>query len=205
MVFRQSTLGTGEGSIWVVTASGGAERTLIRFNAESGAEEASIALPSTGADVLVAFGSVWVAGVDGNAVHRIDPRTNAIVQTIAVHSKPKKLCALEGSVWVLNSTDGFVYRIDGKSGQVTAAIDAGLVFPVDGDLACGGGYVWGHVAASHAGNNAIPSMPVVQIDPRTNQVIRRYIGGKGFGWDLRYGAGSLWMTGSSIFRVQPPA
>jgi TolB-like protein/DNA-binding winged helix-turn-helix (wHTH) protein len=204
MLYRQSKLGAGEGSIWVVTATGG-DKTLTRYNATTGAIEAEIPLPSIGADVLVAFGSVWVAGIDGNAVYRIDPKANTITQTISVHSRPKLLCSCEGSVWVVNTTDGFVDRIDGRSGQITASINAGMVFPLDGDIACGGGYVWGHVAASHAGNKALPSIPVVQIDPRTNEVIRRYIGGKGFGWDLRYGAGSLWMTGSALFRIEPPA
>jgi len=204
ILYRQSKLGVGEGSIWVVTASGGFEKVVTRFNASTGAVEASIALPSIAADVLVDFGSVWVAGVDGNAVYRIDPKTNAMMATIAVHSKPKLLCSAEGSVWVLNTADGFVDRIDGKTDQITASINAGLAFPRGGDLACGGGYVWGNVTAWHSGDKAIPSLPLVQIDPKTNEVIRRYIGGKGFGWDLRYGAGSLWMTGSSLFRVQPP-
>lgn len=203
MLYRQSKLGAGEGSIWVVTANGG-DKTLTRYKAATGAIEAEIALPSIGADVLVAFGSVWVAGLDGNAVYRIDPQTNAIAQRIPVHSRPKLLCANEDSVWVLNTTDGYVDRIDGRSGQITASIDAGLMFPLDGDLACGGGYVWGHVAAYHQGEKAVPSLPVVQIDPKTNEVIRRYVGGKGFGWDLRYGGGSLWMTGSSLFRITPP-
>jgi virginiamycin B lyase len=205
MLYHQSALGTGDGSIWAVTASGGFDKMLTRFNAATGEVEAEIPLPSIGGDVLVDFDSVWVAGIDGNAVYRIDPKANAIVATIPVHTRPKKLCALEGSVWVLNSTDGFVDRIDGRTGQITASINAGLVFPADGDFDCGGGYVWGHVAAWHASDKAIPSLPLVQIDPKTNEVIRRYIGGKGFGWSLQYGAGSLWMTGSSLFRIEPPA
>jgi virginiamycin B lyase len=205
MLYHQSTLAAGEGSIWVVTARGGSDKMLTRFNAETGAVEAEIPLPSVGAHVVADFGSVWVAGVDGHSVYRIDPNTNSIAATIGVHSKPKNLCSAEGSIWVLNTADGFVDRIDGKTGQITASINAGLVVPADGDLVCGGGYVWGHVAAYIAGDKAIPSLPLVQIDPRTNEVIRRYIGGRGFGWDMRYGAGSLWMTGSSLFRIEPPA
>ena len=89
---------------------------------------------------------------------------------------------------------------DMRSAARNAAHDLGR----DADLACGGGYVWGHVAAATLGDKAIAAIPVVQIDPATNTVIRKYVGGKGFGWDLRYGAGSLWMTGSALFRAEPP-
>lgn len=203
MLYVQSKLAFGDGSIWVVTA-GGLDKTLTRFNADTGAVEAEIPLPSVGAHVEFAFGSVWVAGVNSGAVFRIDPATNAIADTIAVHTKPKHLCSDENSVWVLNTLDGFVDRIDGQSGKLAASIDAGLIVPHDADLACGGGYVWGHVATGTNGAEVIESIPVAQIDPATNTVIRKYVGGKGFGWDLRYGGGSLWMTGSSIFRVKPP-
>lgn len=203
MLYSQSKLAFGDGAIWVVTA-GGMEKTLSRFNADTGAVEAEIPLPSVVAHVEFAFGSVWVAGTGAGAVYRIDPATNAIADTITVHTKPQQLCSDETSLWVLNTGDGFVDRIDGTSGKLAASIDAGLVIAHDGDLACGGGYVWGHVAQAASGDTVIESIPVAQIDPATNTVLRKYIGGKGFGWDLRYGGGSLWMTGSSVFRVKPP-
>jgi hypothetical protein len=45
---------------------------------------------------------------------------------------------------------------------------------------------------------------VAQIDPKTNTLIRKFMGGFGFGEAIRYGPGSLWVSGSSIHRIQPP-
>ena len=43
----QGSIGVGEGAVWVVTAED-RDRTLTRYSASSGAEEAKIALPRPG-------------------------------------------------------------------------------------------------------------------------------------------------------------
>jgi hypothetical protein len=40
--------------------------------------------------------------------------------------------------------------------------------------------------------------PVTHIDPKTNTMIRRFIGRHGIGGYIRYGAGSLWIAGGRI-------
>jgi hypothetical protein len=87
-----------------------------------------------------------------------------------------------------------VQRIDGKAGKLTATIETGRAGVEWADMTTGGGYVW----------LSTTGMPVAQIDPKTNTLIHKFMGGFGFGEAIRYGAGSLWVSGSSIHRIQPP-
>ena len=48
-------------------------------------------------------------------VSRIDPATNAVVQTIQVGAGPAGIAVGAGAVWVLNALDGTVSRIDPKT------------------------------------------------------------------------------------------
>jgi hypothetical protein len=61
-----------------------------------------------------------------------------------------------------------------------------------GDIVIGGGYVWITLKGNY---------PVIQIDPKTNTMIRKF---KVFGMGdaIRYGAGSLWVSGGQIFSDQ---
>lgn len=198
MLYVEGSVGVGEGSVFVVTSDGG-DKTLTRFNAATGAVEATTALPGVGGYVAVEYGSVWVTGPGSDELYRIDPKTNALVATLKLHDQAKLMCAADGSIWVLSQGDGMVDRIDGKTGTLVATIDSGIRSARGGDLTCGGGYVWAHSTTI----NDIPALPVVQIDPATNTILRRYSGGR-FGWDLRYGGGWLWMTGASVYRVTVP-
>ena len=89
----------------------------------SGAEEATISLPSSSSRVLVAFGFVWVAGTGNDELYRIDPATNQIAATVELRARPTALAAGEGAIWVFNEGDGTVQRIDGKSGQQLATLE----------------------------------------------------------------------------------
>lgn len=66
-----------------------------------------------------------------------------------------------------------------------------------GDIVVGGGYVWVTLTGD------LDTYPVVQIDPKTNTLLRMFKG-YGMGDAIRYGAGSLWVSGSNIFRIKPP-
>lgn len=87
---------------------------------------------------------------------------------------------------MLSQGDGTVQRIDGKTGELLATIDTGLSGN-DGQIASGGGYVW----------VTIPGTPVGQIDPKTNTLVHAFEGGD-MGDAICYGAGSLWVSGSTI-------
>src|SRR5206468_12167931 len=115
--------------------------------------------------------------------------------TITLRTRPRFLASGEGSVWVVNQGDGTVQRIDGKTGALLATIEAGATGE-GGDIAVGGGYVW------------VTTMlvPVIQIDPKTNAVRGKFKRPAGIylGDAIRYGGGSLWVSGSSVFRIKPP-
>ena len=180
----------GEGSVWAIT--GASRNELKRFSAETGAEEAAIALPSRSLGVLAAFGSVWIAGSGNDELYRVDPSSNKIAATIDLGSGPGPLAAGEGSVWVLNEEDGTVQRIDGTTGAIVATIDTGSIGK--GAIDVGGGFVWVNCRRS----------PLIQIDPGTNAVRSKLNVEAQEYSTIRYGGGSLWISGSSVRRIRPP-
>jgi streptogramin lyase len=192
MLSTQGIIGAGEGSVWVVTAEN-LEKTLTRFDARTGSVEAKIALPSSAAGVMVAYGSVWVTGPVNGELYQIDPQTNTIISTTKVNQTPKLLTSGADSIWVLNLGDGTVQRIDPTSAKVEATIDTG-VDSNTGEIGFGGGYVW--VSAPRVA-------AAVQIDPATNTVVRRYTG-KATSGLVRFGSGSLWIWTNTIQRLALP-
>jgi virginiamycin B lyase len=183
------SLGVGEGAVWAICGNGD---TLKRFDAVDGHERAAITLPARGYGVLVAFGAVWVTSPTNDELYGIDPVRNSVTATVDLSSEPRFMTASEGAVWVFNDGDGSVQRIDPASAKVVASIPTGA--PGTGTITAGGGYVW----ASTRSN------PIIQIDSRTDAVRGKYhvlIDRYG---TLRYGGRSLWLSGGSVRRIQPP-
>ena len=187
-------IGVGEGSVWAITGSI-SDPVLRRYSAQTGAEQATIQLPSSNArGVIVDFGSIWIGGSSEVALYRIDPATDQIIATIDLHSRPISLTSGEGSVWV-REVDGTVQRFDGGSGKLLAtfATEAEGKY---GDIAVGGGSVW------------INSLRValIQIDPQTNSQRPMFVSPSDtfMGFTIAYGGGSLWLGGSAVFRIKPP-
>jgi virginiamycin B lyase len=190
----EGSIGVGEDAVWIVAVGEKRRAELTRFNSETGTLEANIPLKQGSIAALVDFGSVWVTNNDKNELYRIDPKTNSLVSTTSLHERPRFLASGEGAIWVLNQGDGTVQRIDGKTGTVIATIETVSGFRRGGDIVVGGGYVWVTMKGD---------LPVVQIDPKTNTLLRMFKG-YGMGDAIRYGAGSLWVSGKSIFRIKPP-
>jgi streptogramin lyase len=187
-------IGVGEGSVWAITGSV-SNPVLRRYSAQTGAEQATIQLPSSNArGVVVDFGSIWIGGSSEVELYRIDPVTNQIIASIDLHSRPISLTSGEGSVWV-REVDGTVQRFDGSSGKLlaTVATEADGKY---GDIAVGGGSVW------------INSLKValIQIDPHTNSQRSRFVPPQNafMGFTIAYGGSSLWLGGSAVYRVKPP-
>jgi DNA-binding SARP family transcriptional activator len=88
------------------------------------------------------------------AVVVVDPKTNRVVASIDVGSKPASIAAGEGGVWVGDARDFTVTRIDPATRRVSKTIGIGA--PAI-DLAVGAGAVW--VATGGFGT-------IVRIDPR---------------------------------------
>jgi len=184
----RSGIAAGEGAVWAITSN----NELRRYSAEGGIQEAAVSLPSHSSGVIVAFGSVWITGTGNDELYRVDPTTNQIAAAIDLRSNPRSLAVGEGSVWVHNEGDGTVQRIDGKSGDLVATIETGAVGK--GAIAIGGGFVWVSTRAE----------PIVQIDPRTNSVRSKFKIEMSEYSTIRFGGGSLWVSGSSVRRIKPP-
>jgi DNA-binding beta-propeller fold protein YncE len=191
MLSDEGRFGIGEGSVWALTVEG-FEETLTRINIRDGLTEAKISLPSSGSSIAVAYGFVWVTAFP-NELYRIDAQTNKMTAIIKLHENPRDLAAGEGSIWVLNQGDSSVQRIDAKSGELLTTIETGLP-PGSAEITTGGGYVW----------VSMPGVPITQIDPKTNTLLHKFVGGHGIGGRIRYGGGSLWIAGGHISRLQPP-
>jgi virginiamycin B lyase len=192
----QGNIGIGEGAVWVVTFEDH-DKTLTRYNAASGAVEARVALPRAGKGVVVDYGSVWVTAASRGELFRIDPKTNELAATIAIHEASHTLASGYDSIWIAFETSGLAQRIEGRTGEPLATIETGAVdMESDGDVATGGGFVWTITRRSL----------VARIDPETNslQGTFRPPSGTVMGRRIRYGAGSLWVSGGSIFRISPP-
>lgn len=188
----EGSIGIGEGAVWVVTGDDD-RKYLARFNSGTGVEEARIPLSGGGVGVVVDYGQVWMTDEKEDKLYRIDPRTNGIASAIPLRGKPRFVTSGEGSVWVLNQSDGTVQRVDGRIGEVIATIETVRPGKKGGDIATGGGYVW----------VTMPGMPVAQIDPGTNSLVRKFTG-YGMGDAIRFRANSVWVSGPSIHRIRPP-
>ena len=189
----EGSVGVGAGSVWAVTGVGSDTR-LTRYDAKSGDVQATIAVSSGCSGVIFDFGSVWITGTIEDELYRVDPEANRITATIPLRTTPRFLASGEGSVWVLNQGDGSVQRIDGKSGELLATVEA-KASGSGGDIVVGGDFVW---VTTHA-------VPVIKIDPRTNALVGKFREpGVYMGDAIRYGDGSLWVSGTKIFRIKPP-
>lgn len=98
-----------------------------------------------------------------------------------------------GSVWVVNAADGTVQRIDGSTGAVLATI-ATTSPSYTGMIAYGDNAVWLSITGI---------APLLQIDPASNAVARRYLGKGGLGY-VAHGDGSVWIWDTSIRRYEVP-
>jgi streptogramin lyase len=192
---RDSRLGYGDGSLWVVTAGKRGDNILSRFNADTGAVEAEIELPSHSmGGAHFAFGSVWVVGTRRNELYRIDPMINATVSTTPLAREPAFITSAEGSIWV-NSESGLVQRIDPETAKVVAGIETGYMGI--GFLTAGGGYIWLGTSFS----------AVTQIDPKDNTIRRAWTGDQlHTSPDILYFDGSLWLYEAfkEYIRVKAP-
>ena len=184
----KDAIAVGEGAVWAIISN----NELRRYSAERGTQEAAVSLPSCSSGVIVAFGSVWITGTENDELYRVDPTTNQIAATIGLHSNPRSLAARDRSILVRNEGDGTIQRIDGKSGDLVAIIETGAVGR--GAIAVGGRFVW---VSTHA-------EPIIQIDPYTNSVRGKFKVDMSEYSSIRFGSGSLWVSGGSVRRIKPP-
>lgn len=196
IVGSAGSISAGAGAVWVITFDDH-DKTLTRYNPDTGAQMAQIALPRPCKAVVVDFGRVWVSAASSPEIFVIDPGTNLLEETIPIHAPSHLLTSGIGSVWIGYDTEGIVEGIDGGLRTVTATFNTGITdMESDGDITVGGGYVW----MINRGST------IVQIDPEAETVkaVLRPPVGTLLGRRVRFGDDAIWVSGASVFRIKPP-
>jgi virginiamycin B lyase len=183
-------IAASEDAIWLVTDK---EGKLSRIDPNTNAVTATVDVPPGSASVLYGDGAIWVTTPAKNLLTRVDPKTSKVTDTIDVGPGPRFQTFGAGSVWTLNQGDGTISRVDTKTRKVAATIEVGI--PGNGgEIAFGLGHVWATVF----------QIPISEIDPETNKVIRQWFG---LGGDsIRAGHGAVWLSdlrGHSLSRIDP--
>jgi len=186
----ESSISAGEGGVWVVSDR---SNTLSRIDPATNTVVQKIKIKDLSSAVMAGLGGVWVTSSSflekhGN-VQRIDPLTNSVVATITVSRGARFLAVGEGGVWGLSQSDGTVAHIDPQTNQVVATIQTGIVGS-GGDIAAGEGAVWVRGAGPL----------LIVIDPKTNQVIKKYGPSQGSG-AVRAGEGSVWVSAHDVNKI----
>lgn len=192
MLATQGSIAVGAGSVWVILADN-FEKTLARLDADSGEEQAKIALPNTGVGVAFGYNAVWVTSGMGDALYRVDAETNVVTEELKIGDGPLFATVGDGSVWVHIQSDASVVRVDGNDGTITARIETGLPSGA-ADIEFGDGYLW---------MNTPYNVPLAQIDPVSNTVARKFSGAQGAD-AVDFGEGTLWISGRSVKKVTLP-
>ena len=138
---------------------------------------ATIKVPNSGG-LAIGAGAVWVASTPSHTVTRIDPSTNAVVDTVSTGGNfdpfhgPSRLAFGHGTMWVLDGTVdcSCVHRIDPATNTVVATIKLGTptgprIAPLG--IAVQLDAVW---IAVRAGTEDAPDGSVLRVDPATNTV-----------------------------------
>jgi YVTN family beta-propeller protein len=159
VTFTDAGVAVGPGSVWAAFG----DSTLARVDM-SPLRETGLAVAGEGpADVVVAFGSVWVSNSNDSSVQQFSPLTfeEGSVLELTVGRRPTGMAAGEDSIWVACTEDDYVARLEQSSG-----FESARTIPVgDGPraIAIGEGSVW--VANAADGT-------VSRIDPETNEVVK---------------------------------
>jgi hypothetical protein len=194
----------GLGSVWV-TVPGRLE--VVRLDRRTGDVRATIAIGGPGAQntageptfVAVGAGAVWATSPTEDTVVRIDPSHDTVTDRIEVGDDPWQLAAEPDAVWVTNHlgvTSASVSRIDPVTGDVVATLAMGAPQQGPGHVAVGHGSAWVNVDSDNT---------VVEIDPRTNEVVTTVpVDGACGGVDV---GRSVWVAaricGSTVTQVDP--
>src|SRR5262249_2976955 len=128
--------------------------------------------------------AVWVSNGPKGTLHRLDPKTNAVVAAITVGKRPcSGLAAGFGAIWVPNCGDKTISHVSIATNEVIATIPVGPA-QSEGGIAVGAGSVW--MVSDAKGT-------VSRIDPVSNKVIAEIAAPAGSA-GATFGEGAVWIT-----------
>ena len=127
-----------------------AEDRIQKIDPESGRVLSSIPAPGGGGDSGLAWaeGTLWVGQHRGRKIHQVDPRTGAILRTIACNRFVTGVTFVDGELWhgTWEGEESELRRLDPRSGEVLESLEmppgigvSGLEFDGDDQFFCGGG------------------------------------------------------------------
>jgi len=178
-------------SIWLTSDMKG---ILSRIDPETNRVVAQIDVPKGSSVTVVGEdNAVWVVSTTESLVVRIDPQTNLITDRIQVGPNPRFTTVGGGALWTLNQGDGTVSRVDTKARKLVTNIEVGVPGG-GGEIAFGAGRVWVTVF----------EIPLTEIDPETNKVVRQWTGPGGDA--VRVGHGAVWLSNirqENVWRIDP--
>jgi virginiamycin B lyase len=181
---------TSPEGVWMLTDP---EGILSRIDPATNKVAAEMAVTPKSASCLYGEGAIWVTTPGKNLLTRVDPKSSKVTQTIEVGPGPRFITVGAGSIWTLNQGNGTVSRVDARTGKVIATIEVGVPGG-GGELAFGEGHVWATVF----------QIPISEIDPATNTVVKQWAGPGGD--SIRLGHGSLWLSNlrdQNVWRINP--
>jgi virginiamycin B lyase len=184
-------LATNGDSVWMLTDKAG---ILSRIDPGENKRIAEIKVPAGSfACVVGEDGAIWISSTENSVLTRVDPKANTVTDMIPTGPQPRFLTSGAGSIWTLNQGDGSVSRVDVKTRTLVTNIPLGVP-GTGGEIAFGEGYLWATVF----------EIPLTQIDPATNKVIRQWMGPGGD--SVRAGHGSIWLSNlrqQNLWRIDP--
>jgi len=186
----EGLLAASPDAVWMVSDPAG---KLSRIDPKTNTVIATIDVPEKSAAVIYGDGAVWVTTPGANMVTRVDAKTNKVTDSIEVGKGPRFATFGAGAVWTLNQGDGTVSRIDTKTHKLVTNVEAGLLGS-GGEIAFGFGHVWA----------TLFQIPITEIDPATNTVIRQWTGDGGD--SIRAGHDSIFLSNlraHNVWRIDP--
>lgn len=169
-----AAVAVGDGYAWVPLHGPGGG--LAKIDATRLEVVARVELPESAFDVVLAAGSVWVAGLD-RRVFEIDAATAEVRRTIDVGAAPRGIARIDDAVWVTLRDDQEVVRIDTRDGTITdrVAVD-GHPWPID----AADGAVWvadldGNVTRIDADTNKVTGHATADPQPRALAITRDFV------------------------------
>ncbi len=177
-------------AVWLLSDKAG---KLARIDPKTNTVTATIDVAPGSVSAYYGDGAIWVASPEKSVVNRVDPKTNKVTDEIPVGPGPRFITFGAGALWTLNQGDGTLSRVDSKTRKVTATIEAGIP-GTGGEIAFGNGHVWA----------TIFQIPITEIDPATNTVVRQWTGDGGD--SIRVAHGSVWLSNlraHNVWRIDP--
>jgi DNA-binding beta-propeller fold protein YncE len=175
------------GSLWVLDPFAGTV-TVVTTNDTRVADTIDL----HGRTIAATDDAVWLADDLHDQLHRIDPRTREVLDSIGLTagSGPSALAVGPEGLWVVNGLARTISRLDPRSGRVVIGSLALSSAPTD--IAVGPAGVW---------VLAVEADLLIEIDPATNRVARQVpvcdraaalVVGEGVVWVACAGDRSVW-------------